>query len=239
MTKKRLLLLALSAVATAAWAATAKAPAAPAALTKPAVDQTVATLVAVNDDAPDVLIRTLSTDVLARIKADAAMQAGDMAKISALVDQTIMPYVNFQRMTASAVGRPWRTATPAQQKQIQDEFKTLLLRTYAGALSQVRNQTVDVKRLRAAPTDKEVTVKSELKSSGNSPVSLDYRLGKTAEGWRVYDMNVMGVWLIETYRADFASAVNAGGIDNLIAKLSERNRSNANTSANTAAKAKP
>ena len=122
MTKKRLLLLALSAVATAAWAATAKAPAAPAALTKPAVDQTVATLVAVNDDAPDVLIRTLSTDVLARIKADAAMQAGDMAKISALVDQTIMPYVNFQRMTASAVGRPWRTATPAQQKQIQDEF---------------------------------------------------------------------------------------------------------------------
>ncbi len=239
MTKKRLLLLALSAVATAAWAATAKAPAAPAALTKPAVDQTVATLVAVNDDAPDVLIRTLSTDVLARIKADAAMQAGDMAKISALVDQTIMPYVNFQRMTASAVGRPWRTATPAQQKQIQDEFKTLLLRTYAGALSQVRNQTVDVKRLRAAPTDKEVTVKSELKSSGNSPVSLDYRLEKTAEGWRVYDMNVMGVWLIETYRADFASAVNAGGIDNLIAKLSERNKSNANTSANTAAKAKP
>ena len=162
-----------------------------------------------------------------------------MAKISALVDQTIMPYVNFQRMTASAVGRPWRTATPAQQKQIQDEFKTLLLRTYAGALSQVRNQTVDVKRLRAAPTDKEVTVKSELKSSGNSPVSLDYRLEKTAEGWRVYDMNVMGVWLIETYRADFASAVNAGGIDNLIAKLSERNKSNANTSANTAAKAKP
>lgn len=238
MTKKRLLLLALSAVATAAWAATAKAPAAPAALTKPAVDQTVATLVAVNDDAPDVLIRTLSTDVLARIKADAAMQAGDMAKISALVDQTIMPYVNFQRMTASAVGRPWRTATPAQQKQIQDEFKTLLLRTYAGALSQVRNQTVDVKRLRAAPTDKEVTVKSELKSGGNSPVSLDYRLEKTAEGWRVYDMNVMGVWLIETYRADFASAVNAGGIDNLIAKLTERNKSNANTSAKTSAKAK-
>ena len=227
MTKKRLLLLALSAVATAAWAATAKAPAAPAALTKPAVDQTVATLVAVNDDAPDVLIRTLSTDVLARIKADAAMQAGDMAKISALVDQTIMPYVNFQRMTASAVGRPWRTATPAQQKQIQDEFKTLLLRTYAGALSQVRNQTVDVKRLRAAPTDKEVTVKSELKSSGNSPVSLDYRLEKTAEGWRVYDMNVMGVWLIETYRADFGSVINAGGIDSLISKLQERNAANA------------
>lgn len=238
MTKKRLLLLALSAVATAAWAASAPS-AAPAPLTKPAVNSAVATLVAVNDDAPDVLIRTLSTDVLARIKADAAMQAGDMAKISALVDQTIMPYVNFQRMTASAVGRPWRTATPAQQKQIQDEFKTLLLRTYAGALSQVRNQTVDVKRLRAAPTDKEVTVKSELKSGGNSPVSLDYRLEKTAEGWRVYDMNVMGVWLIETYRADFASAVNAGGIDNLIAKLSERNKSNANTSANTAAKAKP
>ena len=105
--------------------------------------------------------------------------------------------------------------------------------------SWARNHSIDVKRLRAAPTDTEVVVKSELKSGSQQPIALDYRLEKTANGWRVYDMNVMGVWLIETYRADFASAVNAGGIDNLIAKLSERNKSNANTSANTAAKAKP
>ena len=243
MTNKRLVVLALSVLATAAWAASAKAPAASAAMSKPALDTTVATLVGVNDDAPDVLIRTLSTDVLARIKADPAVQAGDMAKISGLVDEIIMPYVNFQRMTASAVGRPWRTATPEQQKKIQDEFKILLLRTYSGALSQARTLTIDVKRLRAAPTDKDVTVKSEFKAGGSSPVSVDYRLEKTDKGWRVYDMNVMGVWLIETYRADFASAVNAGGIENLIAKLAERNKSNANTSANssanTAAKAKP
>ena len=218
MTIKRLLLLTLPVLATAAWAATAGAPpAAPAQLAQAPV----------NASAPDVLIRTLSDDVLARIKADPAVQAGDIAKISVLVDQTIMPYVNFQRMTASAVGRSWRTATPEQQKQIQDEFKILLLRTYSGALSQARTQTIDVKRLRAAPTDTEVTVKSEFKSGGNSPVSVDYRLEKTDKGWRVYDMNVMGVWLIETYRADFASAVNAGGIDNLIAKLAERNKSNA------------
>ena len=180
-----------------------------------------------NAAAPDELIRSVSNDVLAQIKGDKAIQAGDISKIAALVDQKIMPYVDFQRMTASAVGRSWRSATPAQQSKIQAEFKTLLVRTYAGALSQVRNHTIDVKRLRAAPSDTEVVVKSELKSGSQQPIALDYRLEKTAQGWRVYDMNVMGVWLIETYRADFGSVINAGGIDSLIAKLQERNAANA------------
>jgi phospholipid transport system substrate-binding protein len=165
--------------------------------------------------------------VLAQIKNDKAIQAGDVGKIATLVDQKIMPYVDFQRMTASAVGRNWRSATPEQQAKIQAEFKTLLVRTYAGALSQVRNHTISVKPLRAAPSDTEVVVKSELKSGSQQPIALDYRLEKTAQGWRVYDMNVMGVWLIETYRADFGSVINAGGIDNLIAKLQERNKANA------------
>jgi phospholipid transport system substrate-binding protein len=180
-----------------------------------------------NAAAPDELIRSVSTDVLAQIKGDKAIQAGDVGKIAALVDQKIMPFVDFQRMTASAVGRNWRSATPDQQAKIQAEFKTLLVRTYAGALSQVRNHTIDVKRLRAAPTDTEVVVKSELKSGSQQPIALDYRLEKTAQGWRVYDMNVMGVWLVETYRADFGSVINAGGIDSLIAKLQERNAANA------------
>lgn len=180
-----------------------------------------------NAAAPDELIRSVSNDVLAQIKGDKAIQAGDISKIAALVDQKIMPYVDFQRMTASAVGRSWRSATPAQQSKIQAEFKTLLVRTYAGALSQVRNHTIDVKRLRAAPSDTEVVVKSELKSGSQQPIALDYRLEKTAQGWRVYDMNVMGVWLIETYRADFGSVINAGGIDSLISKLQERNAANA------------
>ncbi len=177
--------------------------------------------------APDELIRSVSNDVLAQIKTDKAIQGGDVGKIAALVDQKIMPFVDFQRMTASAVGRSWRSATPAQQAKIQTEFKTLLVRTYAGALSQVRNHTIDVKRLRAAPTDTEVVVKSELKSGGQQPIALDYRMAKGAQGWRVYDLNVMGVWLVETYRADFGSVINAGGIDSLITKLQERNAANA------------
>jgi phospholipid transport system substrate-binding protein len=180
-----------------------------------------------NAAAPDELIRSVSNDVLGQIKGDKAIQAGDVGKIATLVDQKIMPYVDFQRMTASAVGRNWRSATPEQQAKIQAEFKTLLVRTYAGALSQVRNHSITVKPLRAAPTDTEVVIKSELKSGSQQPIALDYRLEKTAQGWRVYDMNVMGVWLIETYRADFGSVINAGGIDSLIAKLQERNKTNA------------
>ena len=180
------------------------------------------------DEAPDVLIKRLSTEVLESIKNDKAIRGGDMDKVIALVDSRIMPNVNFQRMTASAVGPAWRQATPEQQKRLQDEFKTLLVRTYAGALAQVSDQTIQLKPLRAAADDKEVLVRSEIKGSGES-IQLDYRLEKTpgqGAGWRIYNLNVLGVWLVETYRSQFASEINAKGIDGLIATLAARNKSN-------------
>ncbi|MEO5607563.1 MAG: ABC transporter substrate-binding protein, partial [Polaromonas sp.] len=132
----------------------------------------------------------------------------------------------FTRMTASAVGRNWRQATPEQKKRLQDEFKTLLIRTYSGALSQVKEQTLSVKPLRAAPTDTEVTVRTEVLGRGN-PVQLDYRMEKTPTGWKIYDLNVLGVWLVETYRTQFAQEISASGVDGLIASLAQRNQSNA------------
>lgn len=185
-----------------------------------------APLVHAEDEAPDALIKRLSVDVLDTIKADKSIRAGDTAKVIALVDTRIMPNVNFHRMTASAVGPAWRSATPEQQKRLQDEFKILLVRTYAGALAQVSDQTVVMKPLRAAPEDKEVLVRTEIKGGGD-PVQLDYRLEKTpgqGAGWRIYNLNVLGVWLVETYRSQFAQEINAKGVDGLITTLTERNK---------------
>ncbi|APW43933.1 MlaC/ttg2D family ABC transporter substrate-binding protein [Rhodoferax saidenbachensis] len=181
------------------------------------------------DEAPDALIKRLSVDVLDTIKGDKAIRAGDSARVVALVDSRIMPNVNFQRMTASAVGPAWRQATPEQQKRLQDEFKILLVRTYAGALAQVSDQTIAMKPLRAAPEDKEVIVRSEVRGSGD-PIQLDYRLEKTpgvGAGWKIYNLNVLGVWLVETYKSQFAQEINAKGLDGLIASLAERNKANA------------
>jgi phospholipid transport system substrate-binding protein len=181
------------------------------------------------DEAPDVMIKRLSDEVLGVIKTDKSVQSGDMARISALVDSKIMPNVNFARMTASAVGPAWRQATPEQQKRLQDEFKTLLLRTYSGALTQVADESVSVKPLRAQPTDTEVVVRTEIRGRGD-PIQLDYRLEKTpgqGTGWKIFNLNVLGVWLVETYRSQFAQEINAKGVDGLIASLTERNRSNA------------
>jgi len=180
------------------------------------------------DEAPDALVKRISVDVLDTIKADKAMRGGDMAKIILLVDTRIMPHVNFQRMTASAVGPAWRQATPEQQKRLQDEFKVLLVRTYAGALSQVSDQTVAMKPLRASPDDKELVVRSEVRGSGD-PIQLDYRLEKTpgeGAGWRIYNLNVLGVWLVETYKSQFLQEINSKGIDGLIESLAARNKSN-------------
>jgi phospholipid transport system substrate-binding protein len=176
-------------------------------------------------ESPDVLVKRVASDVLNAVKVDAAIQAGDTQKIVQLVDQKIMPNVNFSRMTASAVGRYWRQATPEQQKSLQDEFKTLLIRTYSGALAQVKDQTVTFKPMRAAPEDVEVMVRSEVKGKGD-PIELDYRLEKTPDGWKIYDLNVLGIWLVETYRTQFAQEINAKGIDGLIASLAKRNKSN-------------
>ena len=181
------------------------------------------------DEAPDVLIKRLSTDMLDTIKADKAIQAGDMSRIIALVDTKIMPNVDFQRMTASAVGPAWRQATSEQQKSLQAEFKTLLVRTYAGALTQVSDQTIAVRPLRAAPEDKEVVVRTEVKGRGDA-IQLDYRMEKTpgdGAGWKIYNLNVLGVWLVETYRSQFSQEINAKGIDGLIKTLTERNKANA------------
>lgn len=178
------------------------------------------------DEAPDALVKRLSGEVMTAVKADAAIQAGDVNRIIALVDSKIMPSVNFARMTSSAVGRYWRQATPEQQKQLQDEFKTLLVRTYAGALSEVKDQTVTFRPLRARPEDTDVVVRSEVRGRGD-PIQLDYRLEKTPTGWKIYDLNVLGVWLVETYRTQFAQEINAKGIDGLIATLTQRNKSSA------------
>jgi len=181
------------------------------------------------DEAADALIKRLSTEVLEAIKADKQIKAGELSRVVALVDQRIMPSVNFQRMTASAVGRNWRQATPEQQARLQEEFKILLVRTYAGALAQVSDQSIAMKPMRAAPDDKEVVVRTEVRGHGD-PVQLDYRLEKTpgqGAGWKIYDLNVLGVWLVETYRGQFAQEIGASGIDGLIATLSQRNKANA------------
>ena len=172
--------------------------------------------------APDALIKEVSTDVLDSVRDDKSIKDGDVQKVIALVDAKVMPHVNFQRMTASAVGRYWRQATPEQQKKLQDEFKVLLVRTYSGALAQVRDQTVQLKPMRSSPEDKEVVVRTEIRGRGD-PIQLDYRLEQIAGGWKIYDVNVLGIWLVENYRNTFSQEIGANGIDGLIAKLAERN----------------
>jgi phospholipid transport system substrate-binding protein len=182
------------------------------------------------DKTPDVLIKEVSTGVLDAVKADKSIQAGDVQKVITLVETRVLPHVNFQRMTASAVGRSWRQATPEQKGKLQEEFKTLLVRTYAGALAQVKDQTIEMKPLRALPTDTEVVVRSEVRGKGE-PIQLDYRLEKFEGGWRIYDVNVLGIWLVDNYRSSFAQEISAGGIDGLIAKLAERNKAAASAPA--------
>lgn len=178
------------------------------------------------EEAPDALVKRISGEVMDAVKADPAIQKGDITRIVALVDSKIMPSVNFSRMTASAVGRYWRQATPEQQKQLQEQFKTLLVRTYSGALGEVRDQTLSFRPMRSQPGDTEVVVRSEVRGRGE-PIQLDYRLEKTPDGWKIYDLNVLGVWLVDTYRSQFAQEIGAKGIDGLIATLVQRNKSSA------------
>jgi phospholipid transport system substrate-binding protein len=175
------------------------------------------------DEAPDALIGRISQEMLDTIKSDPALQAGDVARLVALVDAKAMPYVNFQRMTASAVGRNWRNATPEQQKRLQEEFKLLLVRSYTGGLKAVRDQTLTVKPMRGDPAATEVVVRTELRGKGE-PVQLDYRMEKSGGSWKIYDVNVLGVWLVEQYRTAFNQDIAAVGIDGLITKLAERNK---------------
>ncbi|SNT03960.1 phospholipid transport system substrate-binding protein [Noviherbaspirillum humi] len=175
-------------------------------------------------EAPDALIKRISEEVLTTAKNDKDIQAGNTRKVLELVEAKVLPHVDFQRMTALAAGRYWREATPEQQKQLTTEFRSLLVYTYSGAISQIRDQKLEFKPMRAE-SDNEVEVRSQvLQPKGGEPIQLNYRLEKTAAGWKIFDVNVLGAWLVETYKGNFASEISKGGIDGLIKTLSEKNK---------------
>jgi len=172
---------------------------------------------------PDGLVKSITADVMTTIKADPSIQKGDINKISALVNQKILPYTDFERTTRLAMGRSWNTATPEQRAQVVEQFKMLLTRTYSGALAQVRDQRIVYKPLRAAADATDVVVQSQVIGQGQ-PIELDYRMTKTANGWRVYDLNVLGAWLVPAYQQQFAEQINQRGVDGLIQFLTQRNQ---------------
>lgn len=177
------------------------------------------------EEAPDVLIRRVSQEVMDIARNDTAIQAGDRRRIHAVVEEKILPHLDFQRGTALTMGRNWREATPEQRQKLAGEFRKLLLYTYAGAMSQIKDQTMTFRPLRRDPSDTDVEVRSEVRMPRRpEPVEVSYRLHKSASGWKIYDVNVMGAWLSETYRTTFASEINKGGIDGLIRTLEEKNR---------------
>jgi phospholipid transport system substrate-binding protein len=179
---------------------------------------------------PEVLIERLSGELIGLLQNDPDLRSGNIKRVNELVDEKLMPHVNFNRMTASSVGRFWRQATPEQRQRLQQEFKMLLIRTYSGALTQFTNQTLAMRPSRYRPEDKEVTIRSELRGRGE-PIQVDYRLESTPNGWKIYDLNVMGIWLVETYRTQFAQEINVRGIDGLIETLAQRNASNTGSAA--------
>ena len=178
--------------------------------------------------AADAFVRQVSSEVIDAVKADKSIQAGDVTRIRALVDAKVMPHVNFQRMTASSVGPQWRSATPDQQKRMLVEFQTLMVNTYSGALTQVKDQAVVVKPLRGAADQAELIVRSEVRGKGD-PIQLDYRLEKAGNGWKIYDVNVGGFWLVDAYKGQFAKDLSSGGLDALITRLADKNKSLAST----------
>jgi phospholipid transport system substrate-binding protein len=193
-----------------------------------AFSSTVLAAAPASAEAPDVLIKRISNDVIDTVKSDKDIQAGNTRKIIDLVNAKILPYVDQEKTTALAAGRFWRQATPEQQKQLTEEFRTLLVYTYSGALSQIRNETVEFKPFRADPADTEAEVRSQVNLTRGEPITLNYRLAKTPGGWKIFDINVLGAWLVETYKGTFASEINKGGIDGLIKKLHDRNQQLAN-----------
>lgn len=175
-------------------------------------------------EAPDQLVKRVSSDVIDTVKSDKDIQGGNRNKIMDLVNSKILPYVDAQKMTQQAAGRYWRQASAEQQKQLSDEFRTLLVYTYSGALAQIKNETVEFKPFRADPADNDVEVQSQVNMSRGEPITLNYRLSKTPQGWKIYDINVLGAWLVQTYSSTFASEISKGGIDSLIKKLHDRNQ---------------
>lgn len=180
-------------------------------------------VIAAPAEAPDVLVKRISAEVIDSVKADKDIQSGDRSKIMGLVNSKILPYVDAEKMTQQAAGRHWRTATPDQQKRLTTEFRTLLVYTYSGALSTIKNETVEFKPLRAGAADTDVEVRSQVNVSRGEPITLNYRLAKGDGGWKIYDVNVLGAWLVETYKSTFNSEISKGGVDGLIKRLAERN----------------
>jgi phospholipid transport system substrate-binding protein len=179
---------------------------------------------AAQDAAPDALVKSVATEVLEIVKADKEIQSGNQKRVVELAEAKVLPHFNFGRMTALAMGPNWRKASPDQQKQLTDQFRTLLVHTYSSGLSAYRNQTIDYKPLRAKPNDTEVVVKSEVKQSGAQPIAIDYSMEKTDNGWKVFDVSIAGVSLVTTYRDTFIQEVRAGGIDGLIRSLNDKNK---------------
>jgi phospholipid transport system substrate-binding protein len=175
------------------------------------------------ETAPDAFMMQLSTEVIDSVKADKAIQAGDVGRIRALVDTKIVPHVNLQRMVVKSVGPPWRSASPEQQKRLTEEFKNYLINTYAGALTTVRDQSVKLRPMRAGGNPSEVVVGTDVVGKGE-PIQLDYRLEKAGEAWKIYDFNVLGLWATESFRSQFSRDLSSGGIDALIDRLAEKNK---------------
>lgn len=177
---------------------------------------------AMAQEGPDALVKRVSQEVLAIIKSDPKVQAGDQARIREVVETKLLPYFDFDRITALAMGRNWRQATPEQQKQLVEQFRQLLVRTYSGALAQYRDQTMDYKPLRADANATEVTVRTEVVRQGQAPVPIDYSMTK-GSGWKVYDVIVGGVSLVTNYRDEFNEQIKSGGVDGLIKTLQAKN----------------
>jgi phospholipid transport system substrate-binding protein len=174
---------------------------------------------------PDVLVRTVSTDVLEIVRKDKDIQSGNVRKAVELAEVKVLPHFDFVHMTRLAVGKDWRKATPEQQKSLVDEFRTLLVRTYSKAFVEYRNQEIEFKPLKMQPAESDVLVRTVVKQSSGKPVQIDYNLDKTEQGWKVYDISVAGVSLVTNYRSSFAQEVSAGGIDGLIGSLRTKNKS--------------
>ena len=172
--------------------------------------------------APDAFVLQLATEVVDAVKADKAIQSGDVARIRALVDHKILPNVDLERMVVKSVGPKWRSATPEQRKRLTEEFKTYLINTYSGALTQVKDQNVKLRPLRGDPNANEVVVGTDVANKGE-PIQLDYRLEKSGDGWKIYDFNVLGLWATDSFRSQFARDLSSGGIDALIQRLTEKN----------------
>ena len=178
-----------------------------------------------NAVAPDEFVKKLSAEVMDTAKTDKSIQNGDIGRIRSLVDDKVMPHVNFERMTGMSVGPQWRSASAEQRMKLQGEFKTLLARVYSGALAQIKDQTVEVTKSLPVPSSTQVVVQSEVRGKGE-PIKLDYRVDKFNDAWKIIDVNVGGIWLVQSYRSQFAQVLGGtGGIDALITRLVEQNKS--------------